>query len=153
MLLHLQLFVIMSQLGIFLWRLALYMLSLINVFSTSIVIHKLYSFLFPMDYPHKGPVMRIAVLCYDVIMLKNKALFRYVCDICHHALISHDDVIKWKHFPRYWPFVRGNHRSSVNSPHKGQWRGALVFSLICALNKRLSKQWWGWWFETPLRSL
>ena len=24
---------------------------------------------------------------------------------------SHDDVIKWKHFPRYWPFVRGIHRS------------------------------------------
>ena len=45
---------------------------------------------------------------------------------------GHDDVIKWKHFPRYWPIVRGIHRSSVNSPHKGQWRGALVFSLICA---------------------
>ena len=44
----------------------------------------------------------------------------------------HDDVIKWKHFPRYWPFVRGIHRSTVNSPHKGQWRGALMFSLICA---------------------
>ena len=44
---------------------------------------------------------------------------------------SHDDVIKWKHFPRYWPFVRGIHRSPVNSPHKGQWRGALMFSLIC----------------------
>ena len=43
----------------------------------------------------------------------------------------HDDVIKWKHFPCYWPFVRGIHRSPVNSPHKGQWRGALVFSLIC----------------------
>ena len=43
----------------------------------------------------------------------------------------HDDVIKWKHFPRYWPFVRGSHRSTVNSPHKGQWRGALMFSLIC----------------------
>ena len=40
---------------------------------------------------------------------------------------NHDDVIKWKHFPRYWPFVRGIHRSS----HKGQWRGALVFTLIC----------------------
>ena len=25
-----------------------------------------------------------------------------------------------------------NHRSAVNSPHKAQWRGALVFSLICA---------------------
>ena len=59
----------------------------------------------------------------------------------------HDDIIKWKHFRRYWPFVRGIHRSPVNSPHKGQWRGALVFSLICALNKRLSKQAWGSWFE------
>ena len=43
---------------------------------------------------------------------------------------KHDDVIKWKHFPRYWPFVRGIHRSPVNSPHRGQWRRALMFSLI-----------------------
>ena len=28
--------------------------------------------------------------------------------------------------------VWGGHRSPVNSPHKGQWRGALMFSLICA---------------------
>ena len=41
----------------------------------------------------------------------------------------HDDVIKWKHFPRYWPVV---HRWPVNSPHKGKWRAALMFSLICA---------------------
>ena len=34
----------------------------------------------------------------------------------------HDDVIEWKHIPRYWPFVRGIHRSLVNSLHKGQWR-------------------------------
>ena len=33
---------------------------------------------------------------------------------------AHDDVIKWKHFPRYWPFVQGIHRPPVNSPHKGQ---------------------------------
>ena len=45
---------------------------------------------------------------------------------------NHDDVNKWKHFPRYWPFVWGIHRSPVNSPHKGQWRGALMFSVICA---------------------
>ena len=43
---------------------------------------------------------------------------------------NHDDVIKWWHVLRYWTFVRGTHRSPVNSPHKGQWRGALVFSLI-----------------------
>ena len=47
-------------------------------------------------------------------------------------LRMHDDVIKLKQFPRYWPFVRGIHRSPVNSPHKGQWRGALMFSLVCA---------------------
>ena len=45
---------------------------------------------------------------------------------------NHDDVIKRKHFPHYWPLVRGIHRSPVNSPHKGQWPGALMFSLICA---------------------
>ena len=44
----------------------------------------------------------------------------------------HDDAIKWKHFPRYWPFVQGIPRSPVNSPHNGQWREALMFSLICA---------------------
>ena len=43
-----------------------------------------------------------------------------------------DDVIKWNNFPRYWRDVRGIHRSSVNSPHKGQWRRALKFSFICA---------------------
>ena len=45
---------------------------------------------------------------------------------------NHDDVIQWKHFPRYWPFVQGVHRSPVNSSHKGQWRGTLMLSLICA---------------------
>ena len=51
---------------------------------------------------------------------------------CHMRPTFNDDVIKWKHFPRHWPFVRGIHRSPVNSPHKGQWRGGLMFSLICA---------------------
>ena len=48
----------------------------------------------------------------------------------------HDDVIKWKHFPHYWPFVRGIHQSLGNSPHKGQWRRTLIFSLICAWTNR-----------------
>ena len=38
----------------------------------------------------------------------------------------HDDVMKWEHFPRYWPFVRG----------------IQVFS----------KQWRRRWFETPSHS-
>ena len=51
------------------------------------------------------------------------------------ALLGHDDVIKWKHFPRYWPFVWGLHRTPVNSPNKGQRRGVLVFSSVCACTK------------------
>ena len=47
-------------------------------------------------------------------------------------VVLHDDVIKWKHFPRNWPFVREIHRSPVNFPHKGHWRGALMFSLVYA---------------------
>ena len=44
----------------------------------------------------------------------------------------HGDVIKWKNFPCYWPFMRGIHRSLVVSLHKDQWRRTLMFSLICA---------------------
>ena len=57
-----------------------------------------------------------------------------------HAVRSHirihdswkliDYVIKWKHIPRHWPFVRGIQRSPVNSPHKAQWFGDLMFSMI-----------------------
>ena len=48
---------------------------------------------------------------------------------------SHCDVFKWKRFPCYWPFLRGIHRSPVNSLHKGQWRGALmVISSAPSLN-------------------
>ena len=49
---------------------------------------------------------------------------------CIWVQTYHDDVIKWKHFPRYWPFVQGIDRSPVNSPHKGQWRGVLMFTFI-----------------------
>ena len=48
------------------------------------------------------------------------------------TIVVHGDVIKWKHFTRYWSFVRGTIGHWWTPPRKGQWRGALVFSLICA---------------------
>ena len=58
---------------------------------------------------------------------------------CWKWVKSHDDIIKWKHSPPYRPFVWGIHRSAVNSPHKGQWSGALIFSLICSwINGRVN---------------
>ena len=67
---------------------------------------------------------------------ENKARGQPYVDGLHirhlQGIQIHDGVIKWKHFPRYWPFVWGIHRYPVNSTHKGQWLGALMFSLICA---------------------
>ena len=65
------------------------------------------------------------------IVLKDAHAARMFYGLGHHLIrLNHDDVIK--HFPRYWSFVRGIHRSPVNSPPKGQWRGALMFSFVCA---------------------
>ena len=70
---------------------------------------------------------------YEMVDCTNQRATRLLHSLCDlYTEITHDDVIKWKHFPCYWPFVRGIHRSPVNSPHKGQWRRALMFSLICA---------------------
>ena len=51
----------------------------------------------------------------------SKTLTYYPWDQHKTSYLNHDDVIKWKYFPCYWPFV--------------------------------SKQSWGWWFETPARPL
>ena len=94
--------------------------------------------------PNQINVIDCALACIPEVMafsVNKLDKLRKCCQIRikHSKLIltlpgtpfTHDDVIKWKHFPRYWPFVRGIHRSPVNSPHKGQWRGALMLSLIC----------------------
>ena len=115
-----------------------------------------------LKFSHKDTIVswcRLYIHCRGTM---QKYFFHYCFHVPQFKMVSlaqsllcacHDDVIKWKSFPRYWPFVWGIHLSPVNSPYKGQWRGALMFSVICALNKRLSKQLWGWWFETPSRPL
>ena len=84
----------------------------------------IYRYLYP--YPWICPTWRTSVS--TSVYLNHTATLPW---FRHQTQQIHDDVIKWKHFPRYWPFVRGIHRSPVNSPQKGQWRGALMFSFIC----------------------
>ena len=76
-----------------------------------------------------------------------------LCSVREYCTCSmtlyHDDVIKWKHFPRYWPFVRGIHRSPSQRPVT---RGFGVF-IDPRLNKRLNKPSRPWWFDTLSRSL
>ena len=64
---------------------------------------------------------------------------------------NHDDVIKWKHFLRYWPLFGEfiGHRSILLKKASD----AELWFFYLRLNKRLSKQSRRWWFETPSRSL
>ena len=67
--------------------------------------------------------------------------------------IIHDDVIKWKHFPCYWLLVCGEFTGQRwITLTKPVTRSFDAFFDLCQ-NKRLSKQLWGWWFETPWRPL
>ena len=64
----------------------------------------------------------------------------------------HDDVIKWKHLPRYWPFS-GNSPVAGDFPAQRPVTRNFDVSFDLRLNKRLSKHSWGWRFETLLRPL
>ena len=80
--------------------------------------------------------------CKSVCFLFAQETYGFIEAIQNNWLV-HDDVMKWRHFP-HWPFVRGIHRSPVNFLHKGQWGGALMFSLICAwTNGRLNNRYSG----------
>ena len=79
-------------------------------------------------FRHRKNIMKTSCSC-RLDVQKHWAQWNAAMVLYH---VGHDDAIKWKLFPRHWPFVRGIHRSPVNSPHKGQSRGALMFSLICA---------------------
>ena len=111
--------------------------------------HRPKSFFVIQQWP---PTLQVQNITHSILRLWHYTFYMHYFDgfielrfpftLCHAlpAMFStillvhrdHDDVVKWKYFPRYWSFVRGIHRSPVNSPHKGQWRGALMFSLICA---------------------
>ena len=73
----------------------------------------------------------------------NKHWLSYIFSILIPSnTVYHDDVINWKHFPRYWPFVRGIHSFPVNSPqkasdaefwclytpHQRSWEGGILLS-------------------------
>ena len=85
----------------------------------------------PVNSPHKWPVTRKMFPCDDVIMCDLKEWFDLI-----FCFIDTGAITWWRHkmetLPRYQPFVRGIHRLPMNSPHKGQWRRALMFCLICA---------------------
>ena len=64
---------------------------------------------------------------------------------CKHwmpLIVSHYDVIKWKHFPHYRPFVREIHPSPVDPPYKGTVTWIIDISLLSV--------WTEYWTNTRL---
>ena len=113
---------------------------------------------FPHDHTFSNMCKNINHNCPDdklvYALLSARCLFKYFCNtstvaafirfipvpnipkMCYMMIDCHDDVIKWKHFPRYWPFVREIHRFTSQRPVT---RSFDVF-FDRRLNKWLSKQ-------------
>ena len=71
------------------------------------------------------------------VLLDNYILQRSVCRTqWYNIATGHQHILTWwRHqmetFSALLALCMGIHRWPVNSQHKGQWRGALMFSLIC----------------------
>ena len=77
-------------------------------------------------------VSRSVFIIHNILQLSDGCMYSaWNINYCL-SIGLHDNVIKWKHFPRYCPFVRGIYQWPVDSPRKGQRRGPLMFCLICA---------------------
>ena len=102
------------------------------------------------------------IFCLPYFHVSNSVLF---CQVLLHSSyhsrrlganyygnmpLKNDDVIKWKHFPLYWPFVPG-----IPGEFPAQRPLTRSFGVFfdLRLNKGLSKQSGGWWFVTPSRPL
>ena len=85
-------------------------------------------------------------------MLQFETLIRW-CYLCLVNLSKldgstnflHIDFMKWKHFPRYWPFMRGTNGHRWFPPQRPVTRNFLDLRL----NKWLSKQSKRLWCKTP----
>ena len=67
-----------------------------------------------------------------IIVTQNNGVYLHVHEVCTRFCC----LSWWRHqmetISALLALYEGIHRSPVNSSHKGQWRGALIYSLICA---------------------
>ena len=92
-----------------------------------------------------GGWVRGGPLDRDVFGHTRDAWWKLRREIWCIIMIHHDDVITWKSFLHYLPFVRGIHRWLVDSPHKGPVMGRYALLDFCEGNHRLlvdSPHWW-----------
>ena len=73
------------------------------------------------------------LLRLGLVSVKHNEENGNTCDQSHISIYAIEHITRWRHqmetFSTLLAICAGN--SPVNSPHKAQWRGALMFSLIC----------------------
>ena len=72
-------------------------------------------------------------------------------DVPSHQSTDCSVPMIWKHVPHYWHFVRGIHRSPVDSPRKAPVMQIFDDFFVLSLNKLWNKQSNFRWFETQTR--
>ena len=97
--------------------------------------------MFPFDDVIMSMYDSIALVVHEEFHLPTLSRYREIISTCSKIFPWSAELKScWKNIfriiyrkicPTHWPFVRGIHQSPVNFPHKGRWRGALIFSLIC----------------------
>ena len=109
----------------------------------------------PVNSPHKGPVTR-KMFPFDDAITRNADRF-FSALMCNTVSGCIQLLPWWRHqmetFSALLAIYAGN--SSVTGEFPAQRPVTRSFDVFFDLwlNKRLSKQWWGWWFETPPRPL
>ena len=93
--------------------------------------------------------------------IKNKKILQSCTDM--FILLIYIKTVYPKMFSSWWRHPMETFSALLalcegNSPVTGEfpWQRPVTWSFVffdLRLNKRLSKQSWGWWFETPSRSL
>ena len=128
---------------------------LVNSSHRGSVIRRVFSLLLAWN----GCWVNILVAADLRFLIANVTSLQRPTEVCHLRLwwgykssTFQDDVIKWKHFPRYWPFVGNSRLTGEFASQRPVTRSFDVFFDL-RLNKRLSKQSWRRSFETPSRSL
>ena len=102
-------------------------------------------------FPHKGPIMRKEFLYRDVIM--------HACTITWSCAMKATGYIQswWRNqmetFSALLAICAGNSPVPGEFPTQRPVTRSFDVFFDLRLNKRLSKQWWGWWFETPSHPL
>ena len=73
--------------------------------------------------------------------ISKEVFMSLIRNMCSGTALLHDDVIEWKHFPRYWPF------SGEFPTQRPVTRSFDVFFDLRP-NERFSKHSWSWWLKT-----